>query len=347
MTKNHGLIIPKIETPKEGVNHVLGSTQLTEKIIRPDGDWLPLALKIAGESQRRNGKETNSCTLNVVSNAEDLLKANLGEEWNSSECYLANVAKHKGILNPNIGADPHKIAEMRRNESGSVAEALAPWRDDYYSLDFVPLIPEAVKEYKKWKFNHKWLWSGYIPPEEKRRRIQDALKKGVVGVSGVAWVLGPDGYYIKPPGSIDGHNFIIAQAKDDLPYKAYDSYPESEGDFIKDLDPLFDFAIAKVYWLTPAPFLKNLYFQMMDPEVARLQSALVSLRYQIPHAVTNVYGTETRSAVHSFQRDNGIEGNFGNNVGPKTRYVLNTKLNPTAPFGGSFLTYIGSLFSHD
>ncbi len=325
--KNHGLIIPNIETREEGVNHILGTTELKETILNPSGTWMDKLPD--GETQRRKGIETNSCTIHTISNAEDMLKKCLGEPVNSSERYLANVAENKNILNPSVGADPHRVAEMRRNESGSVLEDLAPWLDsiqtvdDYYSLDVMPLIPTAVREYKRWRFNHKWLWSGNPPPQEKRVRIKDGLKKGVVGVSGVAWVSGP-GYYIKPFGATDGHNFIIAEAQDALPYKAWDSYPESEGDFIKDLDPLYDFAIGKVYWLTPVPhlFRTNLYFGMIHEDARALQKALLQLNYNIPDAPTSVYGKQTRAAVASFQKDHGIVDD-GTHFGPRTRYALN------------------------
>ena len=84
---------------------------------------------------------------------------------------------------------------------------------------------------------------------------------------------------------------------------------------------------------------------MMDEEVKHLQKALVQLGYPIPNGITDLYGVETRSAVHAFQRDSGIEGNFGQNFGPLTRYKMNLALNPTAPFGGSFATWLAALFS--
>jgi peptidoglycan hydrolase-like protein with peptidoglycan-binding domain len=103
---------------------------------------------------------------------------------------------------------------------------------------------------------------------------------------------------------------------------------------------------AKRYAITYTPhlFLKNLYFQIVDSEVAYLQKALIQLGYPIPHATTNVYGIETRAAVWRFQMSKGIVDD-GSHFGPRTRQALNVALNPTTPFGGSLLTFISSIFA--
>lgn len=342
---NYGLILPeKIETREEGAEHVLGGAGLPEPIINPSGDYLPYIPE--GEPQSAANIETSACTLFGTNNAlETQIKLKTGITINYSDRYVANVARRKGVLKTN-GANPHDIAEMLRKESGETLESHAPWTndiksaDDYYSLDTAPLIPEALRWYGVWKLTHKWVFSGGTP-QSKRIALQDALKRGTVCVSILAFYFdNAKGWYTKPEGGQDGDWVQLVSAESDKPYKILTSYAP----FLKDLDPLYDFAVAKVFFLTPAPFLKNLYFQMTDPEVARLQSALVSLKYQIPHAVTNVYGTETRSAVMSFQRDHQIIDD-GSHFGPRTRLALNTKLNPTAPFGGDFLTYLAAFFS--
>lgn len=338
---NYGLIIPKIETHEEGVNHVLGAAGLTEPIINESGDWtswLP-----DREPQSKNGIETQACTVyGTLTALEELIYKITGVKVNYSDRYVANVAKNRGILNPYGGADPHRIAELIRTITGNLAEGRCPWTDDvkstddYYNIvgqELANLMSEGYQWYKEWTLHHKWVFTGGTP-QEKRDKLNDARKRGTVCVSVAAWYE-KDGLYYKPEGTTDNHwvnNFKDARILD-----SYDMYE-------KDLDPLYDFSLAKVYFLTPAPFLKNLYFQMMDKEVARLQTALTTLKYPIPHAVTNVYGVETRGAVASFQRDNGIVDD-GSHFGPRTRYALNTKLNPAAFLGGDVWTYIASLFS--
>lgn len=331
---NYGFIEPIIETHEQGIDHVLGSANLPEPVIHPSGDWLPLVS--VGEKQNRNGIETNGCVFHGEENAiEESIYLQTGVRPNHSERYLTNYAKAAGVLDPDRGSDPHKAAELRREVTGTIPEERAPWTDDiktkeqYFSLDYTSLKPEAVKWYGDWKMTHKWLWTTQISPAEKRVRIQEALTKGTVCGSVRAWKQ-KDGLYYKEVGEGDNHWVNIVQAKDNLPYKVQDSYPETEGDFIKDLDPLYDFGFAKVYFVTPAPhiFLKNLGFQMMDEEVKHLQKALVSLGYSIPHAVTNTYGTETRSAVWQFQVKNGIADD-GTHFGPRTRLAMNRALQPT------------------
>lgn len=341
---NFGYIAPVIETKKDGINYVLGSANLAEPIINPSGDWMPY-LPVS-ERQNHRGVETNGCTLHGTESAiEQQIIFKTGKKVNYSERYLTNVAKTRGILDPRVGADPHKIAEMRRKDSGTIPEERAPWSDDiqtaeeYYSLDTAPLITEAKKWYGEWQVSHKWLWTTNISPAEKRARIQDALTKGTVCASVKAWHH-RKGLYYKPEGSQDNHWVNIPQAKGNEPYKCLDSYPESEGDFIKDLDPLYDFGVAKVYFVDYAPhlFLKNLKYTMTDPEVEHLQRALISLGYPIPHGVTPFYGVETRHAVWKFQVANGISDD-GSNFGPLTRAALNRALNPYGSiFGDWWLT---------
>lgn len=345
---NHGLITPKIETHEEGVNHVLGSSQLPEPVVNSSGDWMPYLPD--REPQKKNGVETFACTVyGTLSAIEEAVYKATGSIVNYSDRYIANVAKRSGILDPNVGADPHKIAELIRTISGNIREDRAPWTDDikttgqYYALgdEIFQLLKEGPAWYDEWELNHKWVFTGGTP-QEKREKLQDALTKGTVCVSVDAWMK-INGLYYKPKGSIDNHWVSLVQAHNTDPYKVFDSYDT----FVKDLDPLYDFGMGKVYFLTLAkskPFLKNLYFQIVDPEVQRLQRALVSLRYVIPHAVTSVYGIETKSAVMSFQRDHGIVDD-GSHFGPRTRQALNVALNPAAPFGGSLITLIQSLFS--
>lgn len=347
---NYGLIIPKIETREEGAEHVLGSAGLPGAIINPSGDWLSSLPD--REPQSKYGVETQACTVyGTLSALEALIFFMTGIKVNYSDRYVANVAKNRGILNPYGGADPHKIAELLRTITGNLREERAPWSadlttvDEYYGIvgkELANLMLEGAAWYKEWKLEHEWIFLGGTP-QEKRKKIQDALKKGTVCVSVAAW-FEKNGLYYKPAGSGDNHWTMLAQANGDNPYKDFDSYDT----YVKDLDPLFDFEIAKVYYLTPVKkthlFLKNLGFQMTDPEVAELQKALVSLGYLIPHAVTNVFGIETRDALWHFQLYCGISDD-GTHFGPRTRQTLNTILNPDAPFGGSFLTYLQSLFS--
>lgn len=346
--KSYGFIAPTIETHEQGIDHVLGATGLPGEVINPTGDWLPYLPD--REPQSKNGVETQACTVyGTLSALETLVFFKTGVKVNYSDRYVANVAKNRGILNPYGGADPHKIAELIRTITGNLREEKCPWTndvntvDEYYGIvgqELANLMFEGTDWYKEWELKHAWVWTGKPTPEQKKALLKEARLKGVPCVSVSAWHK-QDGVYFKPEGATDNH-WTMAP-KDEKVFDSYDTY-------VKDVEPLYDYGFAKVYYLIPVKpkphvFTKNLGFQMMDEEVTHLQKALISLGYSIPHAVTNVYGTETRAAVAAFQRDVGIIGNFGQNFGPKTRLLMNIKMNPDALFGGSIATFLASLFS--
>lgn len=263
--KNYGLIIPPITNKEEGAEHLLGSIpKLRGVVINESGDWtqwLP-----DKEPQNVRGVETNACTIYASLNAIETLLKFKGYNVNYSDRYLANVAKSKGILNPAVGADPHRVAELIRNVAGCLKEDRLPsWTDDiktaedYYTLqNLYELMKEGERWYDEWEFSHEWLFNGGTP-QEKRKKIEEGLKKGTVCVSVVAWLKNEQGFYYKPQGTIDGHWTMTANAQKDR-YTIFDSY---DG-FIKPLVPDYDFSIAKVYYLTPAQEKRNILYNILE-----------------------------------------------------------------------------------
>jgi len=346
--KNFGLIVPEICTREEGVEHVLGSA--VKPIINEKGDWLPHLPD--REPQNIKNVETSACTVyGTLSAIETLVFFHTGIKVNYSDRYVANVAKQRGILDPRYGADPHQIAELIRTVTGNLAEDKAPWGDDvqtvddYYALkDLAELLKEGPAWYKEWKFEHEWVWTDRnLDPKVKRELLKEAAKRGSVCVSVYAW-LKKNGLYYKPKGAIDGHWTQVGKilSTKDRIFDSYDTY-------LKDLTPNYDYALAKVYYLAPVKkkafvFLNNLYYGQQHPDVEELQKALVSLGYKIPHAVTDFFLTETKTALAQFQARNGIEDD-GSHFGPRTRYAMNreTKINET-PYGALVLL-IQRLFS--
>lgn len=333
---NYGLLPAKIETAKEGADHVLGSANLAERVINPTGDWEQCAPD--REPQNVNGVETNSCTYQGTNTALEALDRFLGETTNYSDRYTANIGYQLGKLDPLAGANPHDTAEVIRTASGQIPEADAPWGTPYYSLDTTPFKEKALKWYEKRKVAHKWVFNGGTPMS-KRVSIKDALTKGTVCVSVSAWHK-KDGLYYKPEGASDNHWVWLMSANGAGPYKILDSYEP----YVKELDPMFDFSMAKVYFYRPLPFLKNLYFGMTHPDVSRLQRELIALGYPIRDGVTHFYGSQTLGAVWQFQQSVGIADD-GSHFGPRTRNALNKKLNPDDYFGGSLSTFLLALFS--
>lgn len=271
--RNHGLVISEIVTEGKEANYILGGfTKLKGEIINPSGDWRPyLPVK---EPQNKRGIETQACTVYGTLNAiETLILFKTGVQVNYSDRYLANVAKKYGKLDPFSGADPHQIAELIRKIAGCLREDRLPWTDDiktvndYYGLleqELTELIKEGPRWYEEWDFGHEWLFNGGTP-QQKRSKVEEGLTKGAVCLSVVAWLYDEARkLYYKKQGEKDGHWTQCSFAPKDK-YHVFDSYDGFE----KELDPLYDFNIAKVYYLTPAQVKRDI--------IARIIAKIVDL----------------------------------------------------------------------
>ena len=245
--KSFGFVEPVITED----NYVFGGLGVAGEIINPSGDWLPYIPH--KEPQEFNNFDTFGCTVWGTLNALETLLEQKGYSVNYSDRYIYSVAVNKGILDPNVGADPHKIAELLRKVTGNLREDRIPNRTDnkveYYE-GLYPILEELVKEgqewYKEWELKHEWVWTyrENLTPQQKRERLQDALKKGTVCVSVYAWAIDENNLYFKPQGARDTHWTELLNDK----YEVFDSYDT----YVKQLEPLFDFGIAKVYYLVKA-----------------------------------------------------------------------------------------------
>ena len=275
--KGYGLIIPPITTKEEGVEDVLGSSKLKGQVINSSGDWRPYLPE--KEPQFKRGVETNGCTVYGTLNAiETLIRFKTGVQVNYSDRYLANVARKYGKLDPFSGADPHQVAELVRTVAGCLREDRLPWTDDikttndYYLVqELVELMEEGERWYDEWDFSHGWVFNKGTP-QEKRVKLEEALTKGTVCVSVFAWKYANDKeWYYKDEGDQDGHWTQLTAAKDR--YYVFDSYDGFE----KHLDPLYDFQIAKVFYLEPAGSKLNILQQIVNllAQVIGLQAIFV------------------------------------------------------------------------
>lgn len=253
MQKNRGLIIPPITTREEGAEHILGAS---DPIINPSGNWeqyLP-----AGELQNKGYFEPSACasfgTNHAVATLVKFLQKN---EANYSDRALATGSG----TDPARGNDPHKVAEYSRNVLGFVPESVLPFDDSIRTLEQFyspnPLTQDIIdagnKIYEVFDFTHKWVFQSGTP-SVKKQLLKTALQKGAVCVSVYAWAREAErGDYIKPEGTTDNHWVqLVKYDENDCPV-IFDSYAEADSTpYLKVLDPLYDFAIAKVYFLTPA-----------------------------------------------------------------------------------------------
>ena len=270
--RNFGLIIPKIETREQGAEHILGSIRkFRGQVINPPRDWsgfLP-----AGELQSKQ-KESNGCTVFGSHNAEESLLKFLGHEENWSDPYGIIFATLAGVLNPSVGADPHQILELLRNKSGRLAESLLPFKDDFDSSkkpeNWDNLVAQAKQFYNTWETAHEWVFNGGSP-QSKKAALKEALGRGPVCVSVLAWEF--DGQvYRKDVGAQDGHWVMLVKYDEQDRPVIFDSYADGEGDpFLKTLDSLYDFNIAKVIYISPA-----------QPRLSILQKILNAIAALIP-----------------------------------------------------------------
>lgn len=284
MIKNYGLSFEPVNENDWIFGAALGKAD--GEVINFTGNWLPYLPD--KEAQSRRGIETNGCTIWASLNAIETLLALKGYKVNYSDRYLANVAFSKGKLNPSSGADPRNVVEIIRTIAGCLNEGIVPWTEEiktveeFYGISAVELaklIKEGERWFDKWELNYKLLWGGNPTQTDKRALIEDALAKGTVCASVVAWSMGEDGKYTKVPGSPDGHWTQIAHAPKDK-YVIFDSY---DG-YLKDLDPLYDFNRAMIFYLTPAQPRLNILQQIINVlrQIIGLQAIMVEQKVNPP-----------------------------------------------------------------
>lgn len=280
MNENHGLIIPKIV---KGDHYVLGGyTKLKGEVINPSGDWTPYLPD--KEPQSKNGVETQNCTGYGTNNAIETLLNFKGVETNNSDRALAIAAG----TDPYHGNDPHTVAETVRNILGCVPEAILPFSDDiktpeqYYTPK--PLSSSIIKIgtsfYDMWDFAHEWVFqSGSV--EEKKAKLKEALTKGTVSVSVFAWSFNGEVYY-KPQGATDNHWCQLVKFDEQDRPVIFDSYDN----YLKTLAVDFDFAIAKVYYITPSA-----------PKLSLIQQIINAIKAQLPFLFAQVQKKIEEKAV--------------------------------------------------
>ena len=246
--KNFGLIIPKIETREEGVEHLLGSIKrFRGLVVNPTGDWI--SFRPTEESQQRRNVDVFSCATFGTLNAIETLEYKLtGIRKNYSDRAIAILSG-----TTKAGNDPHKVAETIR-KYGLVDEDIFPWDEsiqtweEYMTISDTKrneIIREGKKWLAKWDFGHEWLWNQNDSLVIKRANLAEANTKGTTSVSVFGWLReGENGLYYKPGGAIDNHWTMNLSVKPNV----FDSYFP----FVKELHPDYNFLIGKVFYLTPA-----------------------------------------------------------------------------------------------
>lgn len=246
-----------IEDKIKDTDYILGGFQIPVNVLQEDGSWLDY-LPIR-ERQLKQGVETQSCvtfaTLNVV---EILIKRLFDKEENYSDRYLSIASETTPV-----GNSPSKVADTLRKVSGCINEDLLPFSEDiktwedYYSPK--PLPENLKRKGKKWlskySFKYERVFRGGTL-KEKQEKLKEGLFYSPLGVSVYAWAE-RNGMYYKPEGVRDTHYVVLVGYKQGEYWLVFDSYPASDGIFLKKLEWDFDFGMAKRYFIEKQSVKKN------------------------------------------------------------------------------------------
>lgn len=260
---NHGFIPDEIR-PEDYVFG--GHTKLKGEVLQQDGSWL--AFLPPDERQMRFGVETMSCVSFSTLNALEILMHRFYQEIeNYSDRYLAISSSTSPF-----GNSPHNVAETLRKESGCVDEGLLPFTEEIESFEEYhspnPLPDDLLKKGKKWlkefDFGHEWVFSKetYLP--EKQEKLKEALKCSPIGISVYAWLRDEDGLYFKPKGVKDNHYCVLVDYEDGKYWIVLDTYPSSEGEFLKKLAWDYDFQYAKKYHIKKKKVRQGLFRRIWE-----------------------------------------------------------------------------------
>lgn len=249
--RNYGYIKPVIKDE----DYILGGLRSAPyEVLCEDGQWteyLP-----SPEYQQRGGIETKSCTVFGTENVlEALFKRKFGISINWSDRYVAIMA---GVGSE--GADPQKIAETIRTQSGLIDETYLPFVDGMsYELFFSPkpmtsdYLNLGKKWLSQWVLKHEYCFtSGTL--KEKQDKLKEGLKTSPLGVSVFAWVENDKELFYKPQGFPDNHWVMLFGYVENKYWLIYDSYDT----LMKRLDWDYDFEIAKRYHLEKRPTTEEL-----------------------------------------------------------------------------------------
>lgn len=243
MTKLHAGLILEPAAPEEWR---LGST---DPDINPEGDWT--RFKSADEAQSIPFVfDTQGCAVFATLKAWAMLARFHGLNGFPSDMSERYSGVHSGTTKN--GTNPHVVAEITRSFAGAIPQESMPWTDDirtfeaYYDRkQAFANLPFGQKLIDRYELGHAWVFpfgSSYTP-EQKRALLKEALKKGTVCVSVLAW-RSKGNLYTKKRGERDGH-WVTALRFNGDNLVIHDQYDPYEKILTKD----YDHDAAKVYFL--------------------------------------------------------------------------------------------------
>ena len=305
--KNFGYLPDQIKD----TDYVLGGqTPIEGAILSPTGQWLNRIS--GGEAQRRFGVETMSCvsfgTLNIV---EILIKELFSVVADYSDRYLSSMAE----TTPQ-GNSPTKVFDTLRKEAGCIDEQDLPFSESVKSFSdyIVPLFQmpkDLIRKGEEWRSKYSLKYERVFNGgtlKEKQAQLMEGLKRSPLGVSVAAWYQNEKGLYFKPEGAQDNHFTLLVGYVEGEKWLCYDSYPESEGDFIKELSWDYDFGCAFVFYLRNIEKELKWYEELINilAQIVGLQAVFVNQiaekkTIDMPEIKEKYKWDNPKDACHSFR----------------------------------------------
>ena len=216
-----------------------GLSKASREVLQFNGQWTTLLPK--DEIQKKRNVETMSCVSFGCENQVTILeKRKFGIETNYSDRYLAIASD-----TDENGNEPTVVYETARKIAGFIPEEMLPFSDDIVSFEDYhspkPLNKKYFDEGRKWlqkyELKHEWV-------NTDSKSLMQALQYSPLGISVMAWLADGELYY-KPKNGIDNHWTLLVGYKEGEYWLIYDSYPDTDGDYIKKLKWDYAFGMAK------------------------------------------------------------------------------------------------------
>jgi len=235
---NYGFVPSKIEQD----HYVLGASSIPKIILQPLGNWEQY---LPSYEPQFDEFETYGCTVWGTQNAiETLIKRMEAVEPNYSERFTYILA---GVREP--GADPHKIAEIIRND-GLIDHELLPNNTSTYE-EFIkpsPMTKELVDEGEKWlnkyDFKHEWVFTNNPDKQTRLTLLKEALQYSPVCLSVTAWSSDANGLYYAYNNAPNNH-WVMCYGIEGESLLVFDTYDQSK----KKLHPDHPIMMAKRYYI--------------------------------------------------------------------------------------------------
>lgn len=221
MDKKYGLLFDR-PSPE---HYVFGASSLPFEILQSDCDWQPYLPD--KEYQSKFGKESYACVIFSLLNCiEILIKRKYNITRNYSDAFLAELAHTR----KNSGSSPQEVCELLR-KMGVPKESDFPfdnWLENNAQITEA-FYKTALEFLDEFTFGHE-----FVP--SKHEAITLALTSSPLMVSVYAWEKNGKGLYYRPDGMSDVHATTLVYQRIDEFRRLFDTYPDSNGEALKDYD---------------------------------------------------------------------------------------------------------------